>query len=213
MTSSNRSLTGLIISHRKWWEYLCNTVFAILSAVFMLAMLVDFMTNHRLSSLLICVFEGAMAWFAATRPLPKETNLSLYDWIISPIGAYLPLFLRPVGEPHDSIFLLAAQLIGQFTYVAALFSLNKSFGVVAANRGVKTGGMYRVMRHPFYAGLIVSNAAYVLQNMSVTNSAIFVTFVVLSIMRLVEEERLLRKDPDYAEYATRTRWRLLPFVY
>ena len=70
-----------------------------------------------------------------------------------------------------------------------------------------------MVRHPVYAGLILSNGAYVLQNMSVMNAAIYLTFVVLSLMRIVEEERVLCRDQDYAGYVRRTPWRVLPLIY
>src|SRR5579872_5638486 len=154
MMPAIRRVTGLAASRRKWWEYLCNAVFGICCACFMVVMLGDFLAHHRASSLLLCVFDGGMAWFAITRPMPKESNFRLYDWIISIGGAFGPLLLRPVGEVNDSLPLLGAQLCGQLIYVSALFSLNKSFGVVAANRGIKTRGLYRLIRHPVYLGLI-----------------------------------------------------------
>jgi protein-S-isoprenylcysteine O-methyltransferase Ste14 len=212
-TPRRSSIGAFITSHRRFWEYLCNVVFAALSGLFMIVMFTDFISKHRTSSLLMCIFEGGMAWFALTRPLPKETNLSLYDWTIGLMGASLPLLLRPVGESHDHPLLLGAQLVGQFIYLAALFSLNKSFGMVAANRGIKTGGLYRVVRHPFYTGLILSNLAYVLQNVSATNAALFALFFTVTLMRIVEEERVLCRDGDYARYVQRTRWRILPLIY
>lgn len=213
MQAERSTIRALITSHRRLWEYLCNGLFAAFCAVFMFAMLSDFMATHRLSSLLLCIFEGGIACFALTRPMPKEINVSLYDWAISIVGAWTPLLLRPVGQPHDHSLLLGAQLFGQLVYVGALFSLNRSFGVVAANRGVKTGGLYRVVRHPVYAGLIVSNGAFVLQNLSALNLALFVLFFTLTLMRIVEEERVLCRDADYAGYTRRTRWRVLPLVY
>jgi len=179
----------------------------------MVVMLGDFLAHHRASSLLLCVFDGGMAWFAITRPMPKESNFRLYDWIISIGGAFGPLLLRPVGEVNDSLPLLGAQLCGQLIYVSALFSLNKSFGVVAANRGIKTRGLYRLIRHPVYLGLILSNGAYVVQNASTANSVICVTFVALTFLRIAEEERILRKDPAYVRYTLKTRWRILPLIY
>jgi protein-S-isoprenylcysteine O-methyltransferase Ste14 len=211
--SPERSISALIAAHRRSWEYLCNGVFAAFCAFFMLAMLTDFISTHRASSLLLCIFEGGITCFALTRPMPKTINVSLYDWTIGLIGAFVPLLLRPVGNPHDLPLLLGAQLFGQLIYLGALFSLNRSFGVVAANRGIKISGLYRLVRHPVYAGLIISNAAFVLQNMSAFNAALFVLFLTMTLMRIVEEERLLRQDADYAEYARRTRWRLLPLIY
>lgn len=211
--NARKAIADLIISHRRVWEYVCNGAFALFCTVFMFVMLADFLAKHRVSSLLLCIFEAGIAWFVATRPMPKQTNVSLYDWSIGLVGALSPLLLRPAGEVHDHVVLLGAQLLGQLVYVGAMFSLNRSFGVVAANRGIKTGGLYRIVRHPVYAGLIVSNGAYVLQNMSITNAVIYVTFVVLTFMRIVEEERVLCQDLDYAGYAGRTRWRVLPLIY
>lgn len=213
VNARKQTIGDLILSHRKVWEYLCNGVSAPFCALFMFVMLADFVAKHRTSSLLICIFEGAMAWFLITRPMPKESNISLYDWTIGLVGALSPLFLRPVGEVHDHVLLLGAQVFGQLVYLAAMFNLNRSFGMVAANRGVKTGGLYRVVRHPLYAGLIVSNGAYVLQNLSVTNAVIYVTFFVLTLMRIVEEERVLCRDPEYAGYTRRVRWRVVPLIY
>jgi protein-S-isoprenylcysteine O-methyltransferase Ste14 len=213
VNARRRTISELIISHRKWWEYLCNGVFAVFCGVFMVVMLADFLAKHRASSLLLCLFEGGIAWFVLTRPMPKETNLSLYDWAIGLVGALSPLLLRPAGESHDYALLLGAQLCGQVIYVIAMFSLNKSFGMVAANRGIKTGGLYRIVRHPVYTGLIVSNGAYVLQNLSVRNAVIYMTFFVLTLMRIVEEERVLCEDADYASYVRLTRWRVLPLIY
>ncbi len=179
----------------------------------MFVMLADFLAKHRISSLLLCIFEAGIAWFVAVRPPPRETNISLYDWSIGLAGALSPLFLRPAGEPHDQLLLLGTQLVGQFIYIGALLSLNRSFGLVAANRGIKTGGLYRIVRHPVYAGLILSNGAYVLQNISAMNAAIYLTFVILSLMRIVEEERLLSRDPSYVDYMRGTPWRVLPLIY
>jgi protein-S-isoprenylcysteine O-methyltransferase Ste14 len=42
---------------------------------------------------------------------------------------------------------------------------------------------------------------------------IYGVFVTLELMRIGAEERVLSQDPDYAGYARKTRWRVLPFVY
>jgi protein-S-isoprenylcysteine O-methyltransferase Ste14 len=207
-----KTISELIISHRRWWEYLGNCVFALYSCFFMFLMVSDFLAKHRVSSLLLLIFDAGVAWFAITRPMPKEINVSLYDWMISVFGL-LPLLLRPAPEVHDNVVLLAVQVFGQAVGVAALFSLNNSMGVVAANRGVKTGGMYRIVRHPIYAGFFLFIAAYVIQNVTVWNVLIYVIFVAGQVLRMEQEERVLCRDPAYASYARRTRWRVLPFIY
>jgi protein-S-isoprenylcysteine O-methyltransferase Ste14 len=208
-----KSLGEVILSHRKAWEYLGNIVLAVYGLVFLFIMLADFEARHRPSSLLLAVFEGGVVWFSLFRPMPRSSNISLYDWFIAVLGSYVILFTRPAPVVHDQVLLLAAQLFGIGVSLAGLFSLNRSFGMVAVNRGVKTGGMYAVVRHPIYAGYFISYGAYLAQNTTLTNTVIYVAFVTLELLRVVAEERVLSQDPDYAAYARRTRWRVLPLVY
>jgi len=112
-----------------------------------------------------------------------------------------------------TIAIIALQLVGMSISLAALFSLNKSFGLVAANRGVKRGGLYGVVRHPIYAGYFISFAAYVAQNATVANMALYAVFIGLELLRVAAEERVLSSDPEYVNYARSTRWRVVPFVY
>ena len=121
--------------------------------------------------------------------------------------------LRPVGEVNDSLPLLGAQLCGQLIYVSALFSLNKSFGVVAANRGIKTRGLYRLIRHPVYLGPHFEQRGLCSAKRYHGKCHICVTFVALTFLRIAEEERILGKDPAYVRYTLKTRWRILPFIY
>jgi protein-S-isoprenylcysteine O-methyltransferase Ste14 len=202
-----------IIAHRKSWEYFCNGMLGLLYLLFAWRMLIDFRLTLRTSSLLLAVFETAIIFFSVTRPMPKTSNTSLYDWVVALAGTLIVTLLRPASEVHDEMLVLGAQLFGMTVSLFALFSLNKSFGLVAANRGVKTGGLYGFVRHPIYAGYFLSVGAFVIQNATVVNCAIYASFVVLAILRLTAEERLLSRDPEYIDYARKIRWRVLPFIY
>jgi protein-S-isoprenylcysteine O-methyltransferase Ste14 len=208
-----RTLAELIRSHRRIWEILGNLLLAAYSLLFMMGMLADFRMHHRASSLLIALFEGGVAWFSFVRPMPKMTNVSMYDWAIALLGSFVILFMRPSPQVHDHIVLLAIQLSGMCASLAGLFSLNKSFGLVAANRGVKTHGMYALVRHPIYAGYFISFGAYLLQNMTVANVLIYAVFVIMQVLRIIAEEKVLLLDVEYANYARKTQWRVLPMVF
>jgi protein-S-isoprenylcysteine O-methyltransferase Ste14 len=208
-----RTVGELILSHRKAWEYLGNILLALWSLLFLISMLVDFRTRHRPSSLLLAIFEGAVAWFSLIRPMPRNSNISLYDWSIALFGSLVILAIRPAPQVHDHFLLLGVQLFGMCVSLAGLFSLNKSFGLVAANRGVKTHGMYAVVRHPIYAGYFLSFGAYLAQNTTLTNVVIYTVFVVMELLRVVAEERVLSQDAAYAVYMGRTRWRVVPLIY
>jgi hypothetical protein len=43
--------------------------------------------------------------------------------------------------------------------LAATLRLGRSFGIVATNRGIQTGGLYRIVRHPIYAAYVWPSAA------------------------------------------------------
>ena len=204
---------SFVRSGMKLWEYCCNTGLAACYLIFSWGMLIDFTRTHRLSSLILTVFETFIVFYSLCRPAPKQANTSIYDWTVALAGTFILLLLRPAPQVHGHPAVLTVQLIGMCISLAALFSLNKSWGLVAANRGIKTAGMYSVVRHPIYAGYFVSFAAYLVQNATAANAMIYAVFVCLELLRMGAEERLLSRDPDYVSYTRRIRWRVVPFVY
>jgi protein-S-isoprenylcysteine O-methyltransferase Ste14 len=207
-------LAGRFIRSRgKLWDYACNSGLASCYLLFSWVMLADFTRTHRLSSLILTIFETLIVFYSLCRPAPKQMNTSLYDWSVALAGTFIPLLLRPAPQVHDHAAILALQLLGMCVSLVALFSLNRSWGLVAANRGIKTGGMYGVVRHPIYAGYFISCAAFLSQNATVANAAIYVLFVCLELLRMEAEERVLSRDPEYVSYVRGTRWRVLPFLY
>ena len=83
------------------------------------------------------------------------------------------------------------QLAGLLIALASLGTLGRSFGIVAANRGVKTRGPYRLVRHPAYFGYLVAYVGYVAENPSLANLALLCLSTAFQLVRIGEEERLL----------------------
>ena len=104
-------------------------------------------------------------------------------------------------------------LVGLVLQVAAKFALSRSFGVVAANRGVKKGGPYRLVRHPMYAGYVMTQIAFLLTNPSAWNAAIYGFALACQIGRIVAEERVLVRDPSYRAFAAAVPYRLVPRIF
>ena len=92
-------------------------------------------------------------------------------------------------------------------------TLGRSFSLMPARRMIRVGLMYRFVRHPIYTAYMLIDAIYVSQLPTVQNVAVLVGGAVLFAWRASLEERLLRNDPRYRQYAERTRWRFVPFVY
>ena len=127
------------VKQKYYFEKAANLAGVIFFGFFAYNFLIDFIVSHRLSSLLILVMESIVIYFFLTRDIPKQTSMKFYDWFIALACTYLPLLLRAGPNIYDLSFLLYLQLIGTVVSTIAILSLNSSFGIVAANRGVKKG--------------------------------------------------------------------------
>jgi protein-S-isoprenylcysteine O-methyltransferase Ste14 len=152
------------------------------------------------------------ALFLARRPTDAVSR-SWLAWLAAPIGSFAMLLARPSGGGLAHVLCEALQLGGVAIVLVSLSKLGRSFGLVAANRGVKTGGPYRVVRHPAYSGYLVTYAGYVAENPSPRNLALLAVGTLFQLVRIREEERVLRGDDSYRVYCERVTHRLVPYVY
>ncbi len=87
---------------------------------------------------------------------------------------------------------------------------------VQAERGhrVCDTGLYRVVRHPGYLGMLLSLLAFPLVMNAYWSFLPALFAAALLVARTVLEDRfLMRELPGYADYAARTKWRLVPGVF
>lgn len=94
-----------------------------------------------------------------------------------------------------------------------LLTLGRSFAFLPAHRGLAHSGLYRIVRHPLYAGYVWLHLAVVLAYPSWWNLACWIVAEGSQFIRLQAEERILSTDPAYRHYQAQTRWRLLPGIY
>jgi len=137
-------------------------------------------------------------------------------WLLGVGCTLLPLLPRPSGAgPGGGLagLGLALQLLGLVLIVAALLSLGRSFGVVAAHRGIRTGGLYRWVRHPLYAAELLFLLGFTLAHASVWNAGVWLLAALFQALRAGLEERLLAGDPGYRAYRLRCPFRFLPWVW
>lgn len=105
------------------------------------------------------------------------------------------------------------QIGGIVWQIMSKISLGRSFGLLPANRGVVTRGAYKVVRHPIYLGYLANYVGFLLASYSHYNLCLFSALVFFQILRILEEEKLLKRDPQYLAYMSRTRFRLIPGVF
>jgi protein-S-isoprenylcysteine O-methyltransferase Ste14 len=166
-----------------------------------------------LAIILLLLSEGAVVILLLFRRPTADISVKIQDWIIAAAGTWLPLMVIKGGEPILGSLGPLLMALGLVTQVAAKLTLLRSFGLVAANRGVKSNGMYAFVRHPMYAGYILTHIGYLLASPSLWNVGVYVAVWAFLIARMVAEENILGADPEYREYTQRVRHRIVPGIF
>jgi protein-S-isoprenylcysteine O-methyltransferase Ste14 len=194
---------------------LLNAVLVVLFLGFAWANFARWLDTGRPVGLGAVLLEGFTAFLFLARRSPLATSHRPLAWVTAALGAFTMLGARPVADPQSGPFavLEIVQLAGFGIVIVALGTLGRSFGIVAANRGIKTGGLYGLVRHPAYTGYLVSYLGYVAENPSARNAVLLVVATGAQIVRMSEEERMLRNDDAYRDYLARVPRRLVPYVY
>ena len=158
-----------------------------------------------------CVIGLALTRRPASTVAHWESSEALLGWC----GTLAPLFVRPADlAPMPLLWVgAAAQGTGNVLAVAGICDLGRSFGIVAAHRGIKSGGLYQYVRHPIYAAYLLAFGGFVLAHPSTHNGVVLLVWAGIQIARIHAEERLLFGDPQYRTYALRVRHRLIPGMW
>jgi protein-S-isoprenylcysteine O-methyltransferase Ste14 len=152
--------------------------------------------------------------FYLLRRRTKDVATDAVSLVLAHLGTWGSLFFEGADVRYPAIQEYCIWVMVGALAVALLgfVSLGRSWGILPANRGVKTGLLYRLVRHPIYASYIVFYASFTLLEPSITNGALFVGLALVLYARARLEEKVLMGDPLYAAYARRTRYMLFPFV-
>ena len=101
-----------------------------------------------------------------------------------------------------------------FFYVMKQNSYAASTVRVEAEQPVISTGLYGVVRHPMYTGALLLAVCTPLTLGSAWSLLLVIPMVPILAWRLLDEERVLRRDlPGYTDYCRRVRHRLVPFIW
>jgi protein-S-isoprenylcysteine O-methyltransferase Ste14 len=145
--------------------------------------------------------------------MPTRASFSAYSFVASLGGTFSALMLRPSGAVSDIFIGQVLQVIGYSFAIFALLSLSRSFGILPADRGVRTHGAYRFVRHPIYAAYLVHHIGYLISNFTLYNLFFVILTNFFQVLRIYDEEKFLSLSPEYRQFKEHTRWRLIPFVF
>lgn len=194
-------------------ERLGQFVLVVLFLVFASSQWMDFQRTGRVTGLVYLVLLLLIVVMTITRRSARQIAMAWPARVAAVVGTYCPLLFRPGAEPLAPGWLTASiSAAGLAVAILGIVSLRRSFGVVAAHRGVVDSGVYRVIRHPLYSGYMLNHLGFFLATPSPWNFVVWMLSDTAQLFRIHFEEQLLSADPQYAHYLTRVRWRLFPGI-
>lgn len=172
------------------------------------------LSDNPLAPLLLISETTVMVFVLLRRPT-EAISVRPADWLLALTATGVPMLVMPMADPLPGLAAVGVGLVlyGNLFQFWAKLSLRRSFGIAPANRGIKIGGPYRLVRHPMYSGYLFAHIGILVLMPSLPNLAIYVISWCAQIFRLLAEERLLLEDPDYQNYAEKIRWRLVPGLF
>jgi protein-S-isoprenylcysteine O-methyltransferase Ste14 len=193
------------------------TARAIVALLFVLLsanLLVEFARTWHLTGLMLLVNESLVVILTLVRRRALTVDRSRMASLVTFVSVFGPPLLRPTGEPllADPITAVVS-LAGLTLVVAGKVTLGRSFGLVPANRGVVADGPYSIVRHPIYAGYLITHVGFLAAHPDPLNIALVAAADTALIFRALLEERVLGDDVRYQVYCRRVSWHLVPGVF
>ena len=175
----------------------------------------DFLATGRPTGLLLLASETLVVILTILRRPTAIVDRSPHARLLTAFSMLGPLAVRPAAAvPFASeLATVAVSAVGLAIVIGGKLSLGRSFGLMPANRGVVSTGLYRIVRHPIYMGYLITHAAFVAAHPTAWNLGVLLCADVALMWRAVREERTLRQDPAYHAYAQHVRWRVVPGVF
>jgi protein-S-isoprenylcysteine O-methyltransferase Ste14 len=197
-----------------WLDHIERLAVVALYAWLVVRVLEDLGKGRTAANALLLASEGLVLVFILIRRPAENISPRPLDWLLAFAATALPLTVRLGGSSPVPPALAAVVLVmGMLVQLHAKLSLARSFGCVPAHRGLVARGPYKHVRHPMYAGYMLSHAGFLLLNPTWWNFAVYVLANAIQIPRLLAEERLLGEHEDYQRYRSTVPYRLFPGLF
>lgn len=176
---------------------------------------VDFLQTGRLTGPLLLLNETLVVVLTVMRRPSAVVDRTLKARLLTIVSTMGPPLVRPasIAALAPELVTVAVSAAGLLVVIGGKLSLGRSFGLMPANRGVVSTGLYRLVRHPIYMGYLITHAGFVAANPTIWNVAMLVGADLALMWRAVCEERTLSQDEAYRAYQQVVRWRVVPGVF
>jgi protein-S-isoprenylcysteine O-methyltransferase Ste14 len=175
----------------------------------------DFLATGRATGLLLLVSEMLVVVLTVMRRSAAAVDRSIRARLLTTLSMLGPPLLQPaqVAALLPQSATVAASIVGLAIVIAGKITLGRSFGLMPANRGIVSSGVYRIVRHPIYLGYLITHTAFLLATPSPWNIAALVAADAALLLRAVCEEQTLSGDSRYRAYQQIVRWRVCPGLF
>lgn len=192
-----------------------NIVLALLWAKFALNAYTRWTHTGSLMLLGLVLYNTLLVAVTIARRPSVSTSTRIKDWVVALLTVMFSLLFRS-EQWHQSLPQALGSILqgaGLLFMVVALATLGRSFGVVAANRGIRRSGIYDWVRHPLYASEVMFFIGFLLSNTSPYNLLLCVSVLCGLVIRSWVEEAHLSHDPEYRTYMQAVPYRFFPGLF
>lgn len=192
-----------------------RAVIVVLFSMMTVSFTQDFLASGRITGLMLVVSELLVVIMTLFRRHAALVDRGLRARALTALSLLGPPLARPaaVAALAPQVLTAGASVVGLLIVIGGKLSLGRSFGLMPANRGIVSTGLYRLVRHPIYMGYLITHVAFAAAAPSVWNIALLVTSDIALLARAVCEERTLALDPAYREYREKVHWRVCPGIF
>jgi protein-S-isoprenylcysteine O-methyltransferase Ste14 len=144
------------------------------------------------------------------------TGLFLASMVVMAFSAFdhrmgwssVPAWVSVIGDVMIAVGLgVALLVVNQNSYAAATITVEQG-------QPLTSDGLYGLVRHPMYSGSLIMMLGIPLALGSYWGLLIVAASVVVLVLRILDEEKLLRAElTGYREYTRQVRYRLVPHVW
>ena len=190
---------------------LVASLFALLS----INLLADFLRTGHITGLLLLVSEALIVILTVVRRRAQIIDRSTAAAVTTTLSIVGPPLLRAGQTPGllPDMVTAIVSAVGLLLVIGGKMTLGRSFGIAPANRGVVARGPYTIVRHPIYAGYLITHVAFLVAQPTPLNLVIVAVADTALIARALIEERVLSTDVQYRTYCQRVAWHLVPGVF
>jgi protein-S-isoprenylcysteine O-methyltransferase Ste14 len=207
--------TRLHLTRETFKHAACNTALAI---SFMVAMIPSArkisLSIDGAANIIWLAGAATMAVLSFVRTPPRRAMIDVYSLSATGGMLLLPCLMLPANRSSGAVALVGVtlELVGVLLTQVARVYMGRSFGILPANRGIVSRGPFAAVRHPIYIGWLVLSIGYAFSYPSARNVTLIVGTLPFMVWRILQEEALLRDDPEYLSYTRLVRFRLWPGV-